>query len=71
MFKRILLPLDLSDHHAAAINAAVTLARQRKGKVTLLHVIEQIPGIAVAEEEVFYRRLERAARAHLEHSAPA
>jgi nucleotide-binding universal stress UspA family protein len=66
MFKKILLPLDLTDKHQPAINIAVELARQGKGKVILLHVIELIHGMPVAEEEEFYGRLERTAQPHLE-----
>jgi len=66
MFKRILLPLDLTDKHQPALDIAVDLARQSKGKIILLHVIELIAGMPVAEEEEFYGRLEHSARTHLE-----
>jgi nucleotide-binding universal stress UspA family protein len=66
MFKHILVPLDLSDKHQPALNVAQELARQGKGKVTLLHVIEVIPGLGLEEEKTFYERLERMARKHLE-----
>jgi nucleotide-binding universal stress UspA family protein len=66
MFKKILLPLDLTDKHQAALNVAVDLARQSKGRIVLLHVIEQISGVSVNEEAEFFDRLERSARAHLE-----
>jgi len=35
--------------------------------VTLLHVIEVIPGLSVEEERAFYDRLERRARGQLNH----
>lgn len=66
MFKKILLPLDLSDRHGPAVEAAAELARLTGGAVTLLHVIEVIAGLAMAEERDFYKRLEKAARRHLE-----
>jgi nucleotide-binding universal stress UspA family protein len=66
MFKNILLPVDLTDRHRPAITAAAELARQSGGEITLLHVIEIIPGLSLDEERVFYNRLERIARAHLE-----
>jgi universal stress protein A len=66
MFEKILLPVDLSDKHQAAIEAAAELARQHGGEVTLLHVIEVIPGLPIEEEKAFYDRLERRARTHLE-----
>jgi nucleotide-binding universal stress UspA family protein len=64
MFKKILLPIDLSDRHAPALRAAVDLARANEGEVILLHVIERISGLQ--DEEEFYARLERTASKHLE-----
>ena len=66
MFKNILLPVDLTDRHQPALATAAELARQGGGDVTLLHVVEIIPGLSLDEERVFYNRLERMARAHLE-----
>src|SRR5262245_38035415 len=65
MFKNILVPLDLTDRHHSALQAAAELARQSGGKVTLLHVIEVIHGLSMEEDRAFYDRLERAARQHL------
>jgi nucleotide-binding universal stress UspA family protein len=64
MFKKILLPIDLSDRHQQALSAAADLARQSGGEVLLLHVTEVIAGLEGEEE--FYSRLERIARKHLE-----
>src|SRR5262249_24308492 len=36
MFKKILLPLDLTDRHTAALRLAADLARQGDGDITLL-----------------------------------
>jgi nucleotide-binding universal stress UspA family protein len=66
MFQKILLPIDLSDKHARAVEAAAQLAGQSKGEVILLHVIELIPGLAVEEEKQFYGRLEKLAAAHMQ-----
>ena len=63
MFKRILLPIDLSNRHQKALSGAVDLARQSGGEVLLLHVIEVIAGMD--REDEFYGRLERAARKNL------
>jgi nucleotide-binding universal stress UspA family protein len=65
MFKRIILPLDLTDRHEAALQTAVELARANTGEVILLHVVELIAGLGWAEEKEFYLRLERRARDHL------
>jgi nucleotide-binding universal stress UspA family protein len=65
MFKKILLPVDLSDRHQQALEAAARLAKQSEGEVTLLHVIEVIAGLSLEEERSFYKRLEKSARDHL------
>ena len=65
MFKKILVPVDLSDTHQQAIDIAASLAREGDGQVTLLHVVEVIPGLWVEEERDFYDRIEAAARDHL------
>jgi nucleotide-binding universal stress UspA family protein len=65
MFKKILLPVDLSERHQQALDVAVNLANQSAGEVTLLHVIEVIAGLSLEEEKSFYKRLEKSARDHL------
>jgi nucleotide-binding universal stress UspA family protein len=65
MFQKILLPVDLSERHQAALDAAADLASQSGGEITLLHVIEVIAGIPMEEDLAFYHRLEKAARKHL------
>jgi universal stress protein A len=65
MFKNILMPVDLSDTHQQAIEIAAELARESGGQVTLLHVVEVIPGLWMEEERDFYDRIEAAAREHL------
>lgn len=67
-FERILLPIDLSDRHGAAIDLAATLVGQA-GEVVLLHVIEDIAGLPSEEGKGFYGRLETAARTHLDRLA--
>jgi nucleotide-binding universal stress UspA family protein len=66
MFKKILLPVDLTDRHGPVLEKAADLAGQGKGEVTLLHVIELIQGVSMEEERSFYKRLERDAKTHLE-----
>jgi nucleotide-binding universal stress UspA family protein len=59
MFKRILVPLDLSGRHERTIDTACDLAQLHHAQVTLLHVVQQIPDVAAAELRGFYRRMER------------
>jgi nucleotide-binding universal stress UspA family protein len=66
MFKNILIPLDLTDKHQPALDLAAEFAEQSGGEVTLLHVIEIIPGLPFEEDKAFYTRLETKARGHLE-----
>jgi nucleotide-binding universal stress UspA family protein len=71
MFMKILVPLDRGDKHRPALQIAAELARQSKGEITLLHVIEVIPGLSMDEERTFYDRLDRSARKHLERLGAA
>jgi nucleotide-binding universal stress UspA family protein len=65
MFKHIVIPLDLTDKHQAAVDRAAGLA-PKGGELTLLHVIEAIPGLPDEELEGFYHRIEQKANRHLE-----
>lgn len=64
VFKQILVPVDLSDRHQQALDIAARLAKESDGEVTLLHVIEIIPGPWLQERD-FYKRIAQIARAHL------
>src|SRR5207249_5008154 len=70
MFNKILVPVDLTDKHQRTLEVAAQLAAQGGGELTLLHVIELIPGLTMAEERPFYDRLERLARKHFERLVP-
>ncbi len=65
MFKRILIPVDLTEKHQPVLDLAAQLAGPGSEAV-LLHVIEAIPGLSAEEVEDFYRRLEKSAREHLQ-----
>ena len=64
MFKQILVPVDLSDRHQQALEVAARLARDSDGEVTLLHVIDIVPGPWLQERD-FYKRIAQLARDHL------
>jgi nucleotide-binding universal stress UspA family protein len=57
LFRHIMVPVDLSDRNERALGAALKLAHERGGRVTLFHVIQRISGIAPGEFNAFYRRL--------------
>src|SRR4051794_9610628 len=65
MFKKIIVPVDLSDHHGRTLTVACHLARQNAGTVTLVHAIELIPGLQPSDDQEFYAKLEKNARKHL------
>jgi nucleotide-binding universal stress UspA family protein len=58
VFKRILVPIDLSDRNTRTIDVALPLARQNRARVTLCHVIQSVRDVPSAELRRFYRRLE-------------
>jgi universal stress protein A len=66
MYKKLLVPLDLTDSHGAVLETAADLAKLHDGDVTLLHVIEAIAGLSAEEANKFYGQLEASAKAHLE-----
>jgi nucleotide-binding universal stress UspA family protein len=66
MFRKILVPLDLTDKHQKALATAAELVSRGGGEVFLVHVIELIHGLPQEEEKDFYDRLERAAQEHLQ-----
>jgi universal stress protein A len=58
MFERLLVPVDLTDRNARAIDVARDLVQQGGGDITLLHVIETLD-LPYEELEEFYDRLEK------------
>jgi universal stress protein A len=69
VFERILVPLDLSGRNERTIETARELARRHHARVTLLHVVQQIPDVEAGELREFYRRLERVSARRLERVA--
>jgi len=65
VYDHFIVPVDLSDRNAGAIDTARELARLTGGRVTLMHVVEtlDLPYDEVAE---FYARLEESAAGKLE-----
>ena len=69
VFKRILVPIDLSDRNRRTIDVALALARQNQALVTLCHVIQSVRDVPSPELRRFYRRLEAASTATLARAA--
>ena len=68
MFTRIVVPVDLTEKNAAALEAARRLAPREDGEVTLLHVIETLD-LPFEELEDFYAQLHGKASVELDDLA--
>jgi nucleotide-binding universal stress UspA family protein len=66
MFKRILVPVDLTQKSQRAVGLAYEFAAQSGAEVILLHVIETIEHVAFDELKPFYERLENSAQKGLQ-----
>jgi nucleotide-binding universal stress UspA family protein len=62
MFKRILVPVDLTKKSQAAVDLAYEFATRSPTEVILQHVIETIEHVQFDELKPFYERLEKSAR---------
>ncbi|HYN06766.1 MAG TPA: universal stress protein [Vicinamibacterales bacterium] len=66
MFRRILVPTDLTDRTVKALDVAGRIAESDEAHVTVLHVIETIAGAEFEEFSSFYQNLEELARKQLD-----
>ena len=62
MFKRILVPVDLTQKSVGAVDLAHELAGQSSAEIILLHIIETIEHVPFDELKPFYERLEKSAQ---------
>ncbi len=60
MFHSVLVPVDFTPKTVAAVDLAGRIVAP-EGRVTLLHVVQTVPGIDLAVDPEFYDRLEIAA----------
>jgi nucleotide-binding universal stress UspA family protein len=68
MFAHVLVPIDLSNRSTRLLRIVETLPTKR---VTLLHVIHQVPGVPTTELRPFYKRLRAQAERVVERAAAA
>jgi universal stress protein A len=68
-FKHVVVPIDLSERNARLLGTALALAEASGARVTLLHVVQRIAHVPVAELRAFYGRLERISARKLERAA--
>ena len=57
MFRNVLIPVDLSEKGAVAIQAAIRVTDPMEDSITLLHVIETLQDAEYDELEAFYQRI--------------
>lgn len=57
MYRRILLPLDLTDHHGPALRRAAELSAASEAEIRLLHIVATIAGLDFESQQDFYQRL--------------
>jgi nucleotide-binding universal stress UspA family protein len=69
MFRKILVPVDLTEKSQSAVDLVRGLAAQSNAEVVLLHVIETVEHIQFDEMKDFYQRLEKSARSGLKEFA--
>jgi nucleotide-binding universal stress UspA family protein len=69
VFSRILVPTDLTDRAARSLKLALALAQDRPASVTLVHVVQQVPGLPPGEMRAFYDRLVKKSRRGLARAA--
>lgn len=68
-FQHLLVPVDFTLKNQAALDIAFEMAELNAARVTFLHVIEEIEGVADDELGDFYQRLESRAKTELETMA--
>src|SRR5215471_1015505 len=68
-FRRILVPVDLTEKSLAAVDSVGDLVAGTGATVILLHVIETVEHVQFDELKGFYERLESSARKHLQAMA--
>jgi nucleotide-binding universal stress UspA family protein len=66
MFRRILVPVDLTEKSLAAVDVAYEFAVESGAEVILLHVIETVEHVQFDELKPFYERLELSAQTGLQ-----
>jgi nucleotide-binding universal stress UspA family protein len=69
VFSRILVPADLAEGAARSLKLALALARNGRASVTLVHVVQQVPGLPPGEMRAFYDRLVEKSRRRLASAA--
>jgi len=65
MFRSVLVPVDFTDRSVAAVDLAARLVAE-DGSITLIHVVQTVPGLDPDTDDEFYRRLERTAQQKIE-----
>lgn len=70
-FSHILVPVDFSQANHAALARAMEIAGPTKTRITLLHVIEEVPYAEDDQIDTFYAMLQRQAEQKMSELAAA
>ena len=57
LFRHVMVPVDLSHRNEWALEMVLVLVMEWWSRVTLVHVIQRVPGLAPGELEAFYGKL--------------
>jgi universal stress protein A len=68
-FRHVLVPIDLSDRNARLLGTALTVAEASRARVSLVHVIQRIAHVPIAELRGFYDRFKRVSARKLDRAA--
>jgi len=68
-FTHVLVPLDLSARNRRALSTALQLAEANDARVTLLHVIQRIADLPLADVRSFYDDLRKRAERKMTRAA--
>ena len=66
VFRSIMLPVDFSQKGEQAVSIALKLARDSGARVKILHVVEEIAGVAKEEVAELYGTLRKNAQARID-----
>ena len=66
MFRKILVPIDLTNRHDRALAIATEMAGSPKAEVILLHIIQQVHGLTQEDDPAFYQKLEELSHRHMD-----
>jgi nucleotide-binding universal stress UspA family protein len=71
MFDHLLVPVRMGQLDGGPLEAALGLAKLSQARVTLVHVVEKVPGMPASDVRAFYEQLSEKAERELARTAKA